>query len=39
MPWPLDRLDQAIAECEDSKSLIALVWLARALERGQLDRR
>jgi ADP-ribose pyrophosphatase len=26
--WPLDRLDDAIAECEDSKSLIALRWLA-----------
>ena len=28
VPWPLDRLDQAIAECEDGKSLIALLWLA-----------
>ena len=27
VPWPLDRLDEAIAECEDSKSLIALLWL------------
>ncbi len=27
VPWPLNRLDQAIAECEDSKSLIALLWL------------
>jgi ADP-ribose pyrophosphatase len=27
VPWPLERLDQAIAECEDSKSLIALLWL------------
>src|SRR5437764_3124929 len=27
--WPLDQLDRAIAECEDSKSLIALLWLAR----------
>jgi len=26
--WPLDRLDQAFAECEDSKTLIALLWLA-----------
>jgi 8-oxo-dGTP pyrophosphatase MutT (NUDIX family) len=26
--WPLDRLDDAIAECEDSKTLIALLWLA-----------
>jgi len=28
MPWPLDRLDDAIAQCVDSKSLIALFWLA-----------
>jgi ADP-ribose pyrophosphatase len=27
VPWPLDRLPEAIAECEDSKSLIALLWL------------
>jgi 8-oxo-dGTP pyrophosphatase MutT (NUDIX family) len=27
VPWPLDRLDDAIAQCEDSKSLIALLWL------------
>ncbi len=27
VPWPLARLDEAIAECEDSKSLIALLWL------------
>jgi 8-oxo-dGTP pyrophosphatase MutT (NUDIX family) len=27
--WPLDELDDAIAHCEDSKSLIALLWLAR----------
>jgi 8-oxo-dGTP pyrophosphatase MutT (NUDIX family) len=27
VPWPLERLDDAIAECEDSKSLIALLWL------------
>lgn len=25
--WPLDRLDDAIAQCEDAKSLIALLWL------------
>jgi 8-oxo-dGTP pyrophosphatase MutT (NUDIX family) len=25
--WPLDRLDEAIDECRDSKSLIALMWL------------
>jgi 8-oxo-dGTP pyrophosphatase MutT (NUDIX family) len=29
VPWPLRRLDDAIAQCEDSKSLIALLWLAR----------
>jgi len=28
LPWPVDRLDDAIAQCEDSKSLIALLWLA-----------
>jgi 8-oxo-dGTP pyrophosphatase MutT (NUDIX family) len=27
VPWPLGRLDEAIAQCEDSKSLIALLWL------------
>ncbi len=25
--WPLSQLDDAIDECEDSKSLIALLWL------------
>jgi ADP-ribose pyrophosphatase len=31
VPWPLERLDEAIEQCEDSKSLIALLWLkARA---------
>jgi 8-oxo-dGTP pyrophosphatase MutT (NUDIX family) len=28
VPWPLDRLDDAISQCEDGKSLIALLWLA-----------
>jgi ADP-ribose pyrophosphatase len=28
VPWPLERLADAIARCEDSKSLIALLWLA-----------
>ena len=28
VPWPLARVDEAIAECDDSKSLIALLWLA-----------
>ena len=36
VPWPLERLDAAIDECEDSKSLIALLWLALAQERGTL---
>jgi 8-oxo-dGTP pyrophosphatase MutT (NUDIX family) len=36
IPWPLNELDAAIAECEDSKSLIALLWLALARERGTL---
>ena len=27
VPWPLDRLDAAVEECEDSKTLIALLWL------------
>jgi 8-oxo-dGTP pyrophosphatase MutT (NUDIX family) len=26
--WPLDQLDQAISQCEDAKSLVALLWLA-----------
>src|SRR5436853_268794 len=31
VPWPLAHLDEAISQCEDSKSLIALLWLARAM--------
>ena len=27
--WPLQRLDEAIAACEDAKSLIALLWAAQ----------
>ncbi|MBV9819086.1 MAG: NUDIX hydrolase [Solirubrobacterales bacterium] len=27
--WPLSQLDAAIAACEDAKSLIAMLWLAR----------
>jgi 8-oxo-dGTP pyrophosphatase MutT (NUDIX family) len=27
VPWPLERLDDAIAQCSDAKSLIALLWL------------
>ena len=29
--WPIDRLDDAIAECRDAKTLIGLLWLARRL--------
>jgi 8-oxo-dGTP pyrophosphatase MutT (NUDIX family) len=31
VPWPLDRLQDAIAECQDAKTLIGLFWLARRL--------
>jgi 8-oxo-dGTP pyrophosphatase MutT (NUDIX family) len=31
VPWPLARLDDAIAECRDAKTLIGLFWLARRL--------
>ena len=31
VPWPLDKLDDAIAQCEDAKTLIGLQWLARRL--------
>jgi ADP-ribose pyrophosphatase len=31
VPWPLARLGEAIDECEDAKTLIALMWLARRL--------
>jgi 8-oxo-dGTP pyrophosphatase MutT (NUDIX family) len=31
VPWPLASLQQAIAECRDAKTLIALFWLARRL--------
>jgi 8-oxo-dGTP pyrophosphatase MutT (NUDIX family) len=31
VPWPLDRLDEAIAECRDAKTLIGLYWLDRRL--------
>ncbi len=29
--WPLARVDDAIARCEDAKTLIGLQWLARRL--------
>jgi 8-oxo-dGTP pyrophosphatase MutT (NUDIX family) len=31
--WPLGRLEQAISETEDSKTLIALLWLAQRRAR------
>ena len=31
--WPLERLDEAIAECHDSKSLVGLLWLRLDLAR------
>jgi ADP-ribose pyrophosphatase len=31
VPWPLERLDEAIAECRDSKSLVGLFELRRRL--------
>ncbi len=34
VPWPLTELDTAIAGCEDSKSLIALLWLASRSASG-----
>jgi len=36
VPWPLDQLDDAIGQCEDSKSLIALLWLVRHADAGSL---
>jgi ADP-ribose pyrophosphatase len=32
VPWSLPRLDDALAECHDAKTLIGLMWLARSLE-------
>jgi 8-oxo-dGTP pyrophosphatase MutT (NUDIX family) len=34
VPWSLDELDAALAESEDSKTLIALLWLGQARARG-----
>jgi 8-oxo-dGTP pyrophosphatase MutT (NUDIX family) len=31
VPWPLTELREAIEECRDAKTLIALLWLARRL--------
>jgi ADP-ribose pyrophosphatase len=36
VPWALDALDGALAESEDSKTLIGLLWLARARARRDL---
>jgi mutator protein MutT len=33
VPWPLDRLGEAVSECRDAKSLIALLWLSGELTR------
>jgi 8-oxo-dGTP pyrophosphatase MutT (NUDIX family) len=35
VPWPLHQLDDAIERCEDSKSLIALLWLKAGRSDGQ----
>jgi 8-oxo-dGTP pyrophosphatase MutT (NUDIX family) len=35
VPWPLDDLDGALAESEDSKTLIALLWLAGERRSGR----
>ena len=37
VPWPLERLDEAIRECEDSKSLIALLWLLARFRVREAD--
>ena len=34
IPWSLGKLDEAIAQCEDSKTLIALLWLAQRISRS-----
>ena len=34
VPWPLDHIDGALDECEDSKTLIALLWLAARSASG-----
>jgi ADP-ribose pyrophosphatase len=31
VPWPLSRLQEAIGDCRDAKTLIGLLWLARRL--------
>jgi 8-oxo-dGTP pyrophosphatase MutT (NUDIX family) len=34
VPWPLGQLDRAIGECADAKSLVGLLLLREALQRG-----
>lgn len=34
--WPLSDLGEAISQCEDAKSLIALLWLASSAGRSAL---
>jgi 8-oxo-dGTP pyrophosphatase MutT (NUDIX family) len=36
VPWPLADLDRAIEETEDSKTVIALLWLARRRAAGAI---
>jgi 8-oxo-dGTP pyrophosphatase MutT (NUDIX family) len=31
VPWPLDRVGEAISACQDAKTLIALLWLMQRL--------
>ncbi len=31
VPWPIARIDDALAQCRDAKTLIALFWLQRLL--------
>jgi 8-oxo-dGTP pyrophosphatase MutT (NUDIX family) len=33
LSWPLARLDEAIEQCDDAKSLIALLWLKAKRDR------
>lgn len=35
VPWPVGKLDEAIDQCEDSKTLIALLWLVARRGRGE----
>jgi ADP-ribose pyrophosphatase len=33
VPWPLDHLEEAVSACQDSKTLIALLWLLASRHR------